>query len=232
MEAALAEKPETTVDTTAETPVVEAKPVPPLVVMGSVNIIDPAPEKAAEASQNPTIVAGSLIDIADPAISASLPAPEPEKVCNCAVAVKGRGSHAKGCAKYKPWIPPTKKPPETISSVAGLLTPTNDGAKVDYTLIASVVFDMGTNGLAMGLGPEWQPQNPQERELVVSSLAKYFESREVKDIPPGVMLALVIGIYSLPRLNKPSTAGKIRVGWAWVKEKFRRKPKALKVVES
>lgn len=95
-----------------------------------------------------------------------------------------------------------------------------DTAAQDYKLMATMTFDMGTNSLAMILGPEWQAQNPQERDIVIESLKKYFEVKQVKDIPPGWMLTFVLLTYSVPRLRQPSTSGKLKLGWQWVKNKF------------
>ncbi len=225
--------PEKTVVTDPEKPVIE--PEKPLV-----ETVSPVtPEKPAELNGKPAIVT-NLLDLEHLSQTAkTIEAVEPiEKVCNCNVRLKGRGKHAQTCPKWHEGYKPkpttlttatdTVPPGDSVSQVADLLNqPTASNLPVNYQLIASAVFDMSANGLAMGLGPEWQPQNPQERKMVVDCMAVYFESKEIKDLPPGLMLTMVIGMYALPRLNKPSTASKIRIGWTWVKEKFRRKSKPV-----
>lgn len=105
------------------------------------------------------------------------------------------------------------KSPSTIADVEAV-------KPVDFRAMGNLVFDLSTNALAMGLGPEWKPQSPEERELVADSLAKYFESQQLKDIPPGMMLLLVCGVYALPRVNQPKTKEKIAAGWTWLKMKI------------
>jgi hypothetical protein len=104
---------------------------------------------------------------------------------------------------------------------------------VDYGLMSGSLFDMGTGTLATIFGPEWQAKTPQEREMVVGALRVYLESKQVKDIPPGLMLTIILVAYSAPRLQAPPTREKLRFGWTWVKMKivpfFRRKHKAVAI---
>jgi hypothetical protein len=110
--------------------------------------------------------------------------------------------------------------------------------------MAGMLFDMSTGTLAVVLGPEWQARPSQEVTLpdgrkqvvdermnVVSALAKYLESKEVKDIPPGIMLTVVVLAYAAPRFQAPSTKAKIVGGWTWLKSKiggfFKGKPKTF-----
>lgn len=116
--------------------------------------------------------------------------------------------------------PGSKNKPKSPSTIADVVTPQ---ATPNFGLMGEVVFDMSTNALAVGLGEEWLPSSPQERQLVCVSLAKYFEAQQVKDIPPGMMLALVVSVYALPRLSKPNTATKLKLGWTWLKSKLSRK---------
>jgi hypothetical protein len=94
-------------------------------------------------------------------------------------------------------------------------------AQVDYKGLANVVFEMSTGTLCTLFGPEWQPRvstvtlqdgsklTHDEKAVVTSALAKYLESKEVKDVPPGVMLCFVVAAYSLPRFKEPTTRDKI-----------------------
>lgn len=58
-------------------------------------------------------------------------------------------------------------------------------------------------------GEEWKPK-PHERELLQDSLARYCESQQMGDIPPGIALVLCVGMYAVPRLNEPETKSKLR----------------------
>ena len=99
---------------------------------------------------------------------------------------------------------------------------TEQAAQVDYPAVAGMTFDMLTNILASIFGPEWRPETAQEREMVVASLAAYMKSKQMPDIPPGLMLCLVVAIYSGKRLQAPSTRSKIKLIFAWCKDKFGR----------
>lgn len=98
---------------------------------------------------------------------------------------------------------------------------------VNYQLLSEMVFDTGAATLTMTFGQEWQPRTPDERGNVCGALAKYLEAKQVQDIPPGMLLTIVLVAYSMPRLKEPTTAGKIKLGWLWIRNKFSRKKKAV-----
>ena len=95
----------------------------------------------------------------------------------------------------------------------------------DFSKLGEMVFDLSTGTLSMALGPEWKPQSPEERAMVSNAIGQYLKSKEISDIPPGIMLAVVVLAYSAPRLNAPSTKEKIARGWLWLKAKFTRRGK-------
>lgn len=96
---------------------------------------------------------------------------------------------------------------------------------VDYNLMANMTFDMSAGILANVLGPEWLPKPPVkeglpgERDVVVASLKTYFESKQIQDLPPGLMLTVVLSSYALPRFREPTTSNKLKMTWLWVKAK-------------
>jgi hypothetical protein len=101
---------------------------------------------------------------------------------------------------------------------------------VDYDALAIAVFGMTTGILAQSIGPEWLPREPPpglpgEKEMVCTALATYMKSKNMPDLPPGVMLCLVIGMYSAPRLQAPATKEKVKGMWFWLRSKFGRKKK-------
>jgi hypothetical protein len=111
------------------------------------------------------------------------------------------------------------------------LTQTPGPPPPNYEMMAAITFDMSVNGLALVFGPEWQPQNPTERGAVVGAIKTYYEAQGIKDIPPGMMLAIVVGIYAAPRIQQPTTRGKLSVAWAWCKAKFKKRA-TLRIVEA
>lgn len=96
---------------------------------------------------------------------------------------------------------------------------------VDYAAMSGAVFDMATSTLGIALGPEWLAKSPEEKQMVCVPLQAYFASKQVEDLPPGLMLTFVLVAYSVPRMKEPPTAGKLRLGWQWLKSKLRRKKK-------
>ena len=104
---------------------------------------------------------------------------------------------------------------------------------VDHKAMSVMIFDSSTGCLAMTLGDEWRPRSPEEREGMLGAIEAYLVSTKAKDIPPGVMLTLVILAYSAPRLQAESTKSKLQLAWSWVKVKvfpfFRKKSKPANV---
>jgi hypothetical protein len=112
---------------------------------------------------------------------------------------------------------------------------------VDYLGMSAMMFCMGTSVLAQFFGPEWLPREgraeqprpglppvpaiPGEAELVVPCIARYLESKQMPDIPPGVMLTLVLASYAAPRFREPNTREKLGGVWLWIKSKLGRKKK-------
>lgn len=101
--------------------------------------------------------------------------------------------------------------------------PAENIPQVNYALLSETFFDTGTGALAVAFGPEWHPRTPEERQAVCGALGNYLRAKEVKDIPPGAMLTIVLLAYSAPRLKEPATSGKIKMGLVWLKNKFSRK---------
>lgn len=100
---------------------------------------------------------------------------------------------------------------------------------VDYGTLAGMCFDISVNTMATTFGQEWLPRQnvmanmPSERDVVVNALATYMQAHEVKDIPPGLMLTIVVVAYAAPRLNHTNTKTKLYGAWLWIKSKFTRK---------
>lgn len=131
---------------------------------------------------------------------------------------------ATGKPGRKPGIPNKPKGPDFSDVTAAIATPDKP---VNYELMSGMLFDMSVGTMSMVFGPEWQPKDGNERGMMVTSLKAYLESKQVKDIPPGMLLAVVCIAYSAPRLRQPATADKLKIGWTWFKFKvvpwFRRR---------
>lgn len=84
-------------------------------------------------------------------------------------------------------------------------------------LIAEQIFGVGR----MLGGEEWAPQlNPElgldERAQMRDAWATYCEHKEIRDIPPGMALSMVMLAYISPRLFMPKTKSRLQVAKEWV----------------
>lgn len=189
---ALADEPVPTV--TPNLPDVETDPAS---LIGDA-VTDPLPGISPEPATTNTVPFPNLPPIestAQPTVETP-PTPTPQK--------PGRPKGSLNKPKFGELLPP---PP------VGEIKP------VDYGAMAAVTFDMSINSLTMIFGNEWQPQNKQERQMVVEAIAAYMKSKEMQDLPPGVMLAFILAAYSAPRIQHPNTRGKLIVMWMWCKDK-------------
>lgn len=91
---------------------------------------------------------------------------------------------------------------------------------VNYRQLAEVTFDLTTNTAAVLIGPEWRAENQTEREMVVVPLEAYYRAQEMKDIPPGVVLAFACAGYGAARLRHSNTRNKLQMAWLWIKSKM------------
>lgn len=110
------------------------------------------------------------------------------------------------------------------------------GGAVDYQGIAGMTFDMSTGMLSNMFGPEWLARRDEpgsdkskERDHMIAAIANYMRSKDMPDMPPGIMLTICCVAYAAPRFQQPSTKSKIAAMWVWLSGKFKRKPR-LKVV--
>jgi len=113
---------------------------------------------------------------------------------------------------------------------------------VDYKQMSCALFDMTAGILTNTLGPEWQPRAPEtiggldERGAVVSAMEVYLKSKNAKDIPPGLMLTIVIVAYAAPRLQAPSTKEKLLpmayYCWGKIKSFFGRKIGRVEIIQA
>lgn len=120
-----------------------------------------------------------------------------------------RGRHHKTCVCSK------CKPTADFSDLKN--------AGTDYSFLAGMMFDTGAGVLTMTFGPEWQPRSPDEKNAVCVPLAAYLKTKNVVDLPPGVLLAIAILAYSAPRITAPTTKEKIKGFWLWIKSKIHKK---------
>lgn len=135
--------------------------------------------------------------------------------------------HHKGDQAILSQVPPQTfkrrnpaQPRQPVSPEAGaetLLQAVASDGPVDYEFMSNVLFDTSTGTLVMIFGDEWKPRNEDERKMMVVGITGYLKAKQIKDIPPGLMLTMLALAYSAPRLRAPSTSEKLRGAWYWVK---------------
>lgn len=179
------------------TPTTGNKDAAPAIVVESVLDIPTTPSVGSIPVDLPKDESTVVIPPVDPVKPPETP-PEP---------IKNRG-------RGRPLGAPNKPKAPDFSDI------TQGSGTVDHAAMAAVVFDMSTSAAVVAIGEEWKPSNSAEREMVVSAIAAYFKSKDVKDVPPALMLSFVVLAYSLPRLTKPNTSNKLKLAWQWVKVKL------------
>lgn len=186
---------------------------PPPGLEKKVDIAEPAPAKEPEAQVRPIAGTADIIgedELLDPSIGHEAPPTTDPTPAPPQPAPTGEQPRKRG----RPFGSKTKTTAADFSDVAQL-----QAVSVDYGVMASALFDMSTGTAANIFGPEWMPRSPEERNMVVEALRTYLASKQVKDIPPGLMLTIIIVAYSAPRLNAPPTREKIKFGWTFFKMK-------------
>lgn len=176
-----------------------------------------------------TISPGDLLTGVEQAPEGNAPAePAPGPILEAAQAPTDSGASKR--KRGRPFGSRNRKPGDmsadgtvNFSDIDTIATITPEAAATDYQALAELSFDMGTSSLSIVFSDDWNPKNDAERGAVVAALKRYFEHKQVKDIPPGALLALVLCSYAAPRLNTPTTKGKLLIMWLWMKSKFQRK---------
>lgn len=72
----------------------------------------------------------------------------------------------------------------------------------------------------MLLGEEWAPEDAGEKVAVEGAFAQYFKAIQMNDLPPGVALCFVLGIYGLKRATKPKIKSKLDLAIAWARDRM------------
>lgn len=145
------------------------------------------------------------------------------------------GAKNKATPAPEPTAPGSSKP--NFDDAEGKTKAAESAKPIDYMGMSKMIFQMSTGTLANIFGPEWlprpaQPGMPGEEEIVIVHLATYLKSKEIPDIPPGVMLCLVLSMYAAPRFQAPTTKEKVKGVWFWIKSKFTKRKKTMVVSET
>lgn len=125
--------------------------------------------------------------------------------------------------------PESERPQSVIGPSAGTHTPAaptesevaKQMARASGTVAANMVMQIG---IVAG-GEEWQPMKDEEtgldeKALMESAWADYFEATGKQDIPPGMALTVVMLGYILPRFTMPKTQTRLQKLKTWISEKW------------
>lgn len=160
--------------------------------------------------------------------------PQTAPVCNCGKQPGKRGPHAVGCPVRNSGFRGngvrlnTQGQQSVANPGSGDLNPqsqvvlpnTQSTVTDNSAAVALVCFEMGTSALQVAFGPEWKAENDDEKNACVSSLANYFRTKKIEDVPPGVLCACVLGAYAAKRVSQPNTKTKLVNMYLWVKPKL------------
>jgi hypothetical protein len=94
-------------------------------------------------------------------------------------------------------------------------------------LIAENIFALGQaiGGAEWAPLETWQPQVAQqyginERQQMREAWATYCERKGISDVPPGIMVVMVMGSYAAMRLNMPQTKSRFQRAKSWLYQKL------------
>lgn len=111
-------------------------------------------------------------------------------------------------------LPPP--PPELVPKGARKVT-----RPVDYENIGGMCATLWFSGGETVFGEEWRP-NETEAKQIPEAFTAYCRAKEIGDLPPGIALALALGVYTVARVSKPTVRERIGGFGGYVKGRWRR----------
>lgn len=108
---------------------------------------------------------------------------------------------------------PRKSPPDK-KHAASVLPDDREAKRLDT---AGAMVDMVSGMFGALFDPdEWKPSEAEHRTLTHAT-ARFMDSRNLDDLPPGVALVIAFGLYAIPRLAaKEKTKTKVGAFFGWV----------------
>ena len=116
------------------------------------------------------------------------------------------------------------KKPESVSSIGGLDSPVTfaDGQPPGEAEILATGQSAASLTFVIGMavfGSDGQPSK-DEINQVTYAYQTYFRAKNIRDLPPGVVLVTALMTYTVPRMLKPKQAKKISSLWDKLRVKF------------
>lgn len=132
-----------------------------------------------------------------------------------------RGRKSKQRATVDPLsVTPNPRPRQSNAPIAA---PT--AIAVDYDALGKMAANAWFGAGVVIFGREWEPSTEAgEHVAVKDAFRDYFQAKQIQRIDPGVQLAIVLGSYSLVRVQRPTIRQRLAKGWEWIRTKLRREP--------
>ena len=117
---------------------------------------------------------------------------------------------------------PRKTPPSSARPAPTSLLP--DDRYAGRLESATAIIDTLTGTLGAIFDPdEWKPTEAEHKTLT-GATARYMESRNLDDLPPGVALVIAAALYAIPRLvAREKTRGKMSSFFEWARKLWTKK---------
>lgn len=99
-------------------------------------------------------------------------------------------------------VPPGAQPSEPVPDV-----------QPDYAGMARLVVQSFIASTCMLGGDEWKPDDNDEKAALESAWEAYLRAKGVNDLPPGLILAIGMGTYSMKRFQRVETRTRLSAWW-------------------
>ena len=124
---------------------------------------------------------------------------------------------------------PHKKNLPPVSTIGGLDTPgplgLADGQPGGEAEIIATGQSAASLTFVIGMAVFGSDGQPSQAEInqVTMAYQTYFRAKNIRDLPPGIVLVTALASYTVPRLMKPKQVKRFSSLWDKVKVKFGRK---------
>ena len=105
---------------------------------------------------------------------------------------------------------------ERSQSRPAMVTP--QAIAANYRQLGETAANLWFNVPQILLGEDWKPE-PAEVPMVAKGFQDYFKAKGVTELDPTLSLALILGTYTLARVNKPSVQTRLQSLMTWAKGK-------------
>lgn len=185
----------------------------------------PEPQDEAQATETAAPIVdtpGLQVDLSDPPKDSTIDAPYGYNKDGTPAKKRGRKpkDEADGTAdafarlsSVRPAGPRPVPIPGQIPAPAAIPT--------DYKALGDTAANLWFNVGQIPFGDDWAPNTDIGEHLIISKgFRDYFQAKGVTQLDPTLSLCLVLGSYTLSRINKPTIKDKVSRGWFWLKSKM------------